>query len=51
MLNYLRVTIKKVKLINDNNIPNYNLKIDLFKQSHEIEKLSFNDSEINRVYI
>jgi len=49
MLNYLRVTIRKVKVINDHNIQTFNLKIDLFKQSHEIEKLSSIETNINKV--
>ena len=49
MLNYLRVTIKKIKLINDINIQSYNLKIELFKQIHEIQKLSNKENEINKV--
>ena len=49
MLNYLRVTIRKIKLINEYNIQSYNLKIDLLKQTQEIEKLSNKETEINKV--
>ncbi len=49
MLNYLRVTIRKVKVINDNNVQSFNLKMDLFKQVYELEKLSSTESEINKV--
>lgn len=49
MLNYLRITIRKVKVINDNNTQTFNLKIDLFKQTHELEKLSSPETEINKV--
>ena len=49
MLNYLRITIRKVKVINDNNTQTFSLKIDLFKQANEIEKLSAPETEINKV--
>lgn len=51
MLNYLRVTIRKVKVINDNDFHSFNLRIELFKQIQEIEKLRSSENELNRVLI
>jgi hypothetical protein len=52
MLNYLRITIRKVKVINDKNTQTFNLKIDLFKQTQELEKLSSqSETELNKVFI
>lgn len=51
MLNYLRITIRKVKVINDNNTQTFNLKIDLFNQTQELEKLSSPETQLNKVFI
>lgn len=51
MLNYLRVTIRKIRVIKEKNIQNFNLKLDLFKQVRELEKLSLGETEINQVIL
>ena len=49
MQNYLRITIHKVKYIPDTSNQNFNLKIDLLKKSHEIEKLTQGETNIIKV--
>jgi hypothetical protein len=49
MQNYIRITIHKVKFIPETSNQNFNLKIDLFKKTQEIEKLTQKETNITKV--
>jgi hypothetical protein len=47
--NYVRLTILKIKLCNDQNLSSYSLKVDFCKQSNETDKLTGKEIDLGKV--